>query len=145
MVTYRALGDVPRQLVAYLAGLLAAERRTRGTRNGTRALSCWTQAVFALVWFRERRPIPLIGKGMGISQPTSYRYLTEAIDVLARPGPRPAPGAVPGGRRRLVPRRARRHGRRLRPVQQKTTSRKGTTIDAGIPAKRAASAATSRR
>lgn len=26
MVTYRALGDVPRQLVSCLAGLLAAER-----------------------------------------------------------------------------------------------------------------------
>lgn len=83
MVTYRAIGDVPRQLVSCLAGLLAAERRARGTRTGTRALSCWRQAVLALVWFRERRPIPLIGKGMGVSPATSYRYLAEAVDVLA--------------------------------------------------------------
>ena len=87
MVTYRAILDVPRELVAYLAALLAAERRARGTRNGTRALSCWKQAVFALVWFRERRSIPLIGKGMGICQATSYRYLAEATCVLAAQAP----------------------------------------------------------
>lgn len=82
VIAYRAILDVPRELVAYLAGLLADERRARGTRAGTRALTCWRQAVFALVWFRERRPIPLVGAGLGISQATSYRYLAEAIDVL---------------------------------------------------------------
>lgn len=79
MVTYRAIRDVPRELVAYLAGLLAAERHARGTRAGSQALSCWRQAIFALVWFRERRPVPVAGRGMGISQATSYRYLAEAI------------------------------------------------------------------
>ena len=87
MVAYRALLDLPRQLVAYLAGLLAAERRARGTRAGTRALSCWRQAVFALVWFRERRLIPVIGQGLGISQATAYRYLAAAVDVLAAQAP----------------------------------------------------------
>lgn len=87
VVAYRAILDVPAELVAYLAGLLAEERRARGTRAGTRALSCWRQAVFALVWFRERRPVPLVGKGLGISQATSYRYLAEAIDVLAAQAP----------------------------------------------------------
>lgn len=119
MVAYRAVLDVPRELVAYLAGLLAAERRGRGTRAGSRALSCWRQAVFALVWFRERRPIPVTGKGMGISQATSYRYLAEAIDVLPRPGPRPAPGAAPGQQGGLVTRRARRHSRDLQPASRK--------------------------
>ena len=71
MVAYRALLDVPRELVAYLAGLLAAERRARGTRAGTQALSCWWQAVFALVWFRERRNISLTGRGLEISPATS--------------------------------------------------------------------------
>ena len=87
MVAYRAVLDVPRELVAYLAGLLAAERRARGTRPGTRALSCWYQAIFALVWFRERQPIPLTGRGLGISQATAYRYLAEAVDVLAAQAP----------------------------------------------------------
>jgi hypothetical protein len=36
--------DVPRELVRYLARLLAAERRARGTRRGTRALTSFYQA-----------------------------------------------------------------------------------------------------
>jgi len=40
-------------------------------------------AVFALVWFREKREVALIGRGLEISQATSYRYLVEAIGVLA--------------------------------------------------------------
>jgi hypothetical protein len=40
LITYRAMLDVPRELVAYLSRLLAAERRARGTRRATRALTC---------------------------------------------------------------------------------------------------------
>lgn len=87
MIAYPAMLDVPRELAWFLAGLLAAHRRARGTRSGTRALSCFKHAVFALVWFREKRPIPLTGKGFGISQATSYRYLDEAIAVLAACAP----------------------------------------------------------
>ena len=65
MIAYPALLDVPTELAEFLAALLAAERVNRGTRTGSRALSCTDQAVFALVWFRESRDIPLIGKGPG--------------------------------------------------------------------------------
>lgn len=87
MISYPAMLDVPRELVVFLAELLAAERRERGTRAGTRALSCEKQAVFALVWFRERRDVALTGKGLGISQATAYRYLDEALDVLSARAP----------------------------------------------------------
>jgi len=87
VVAYPAILDVPRELVTFLAGLLADERAARGTRPGARALSCGKQALFALVWFRERRDVGLIGRGLGISQATSYRYLHEAIDVLAEQAP----------------------------------------------------------
>lgn len=87
MITYRAMLDVPTELVDHLARLLARGRRSRGTRRGVRVLSCRQQAMFALVWFRERRPITLTGKGFGISQATAYRYLHEAIDVLAAQAP----------------------------------------------------------
>jgi DDE superfamily endonuclease len=83
VIAYPAMLDVPTELVTFVAELLAAERLTRGTRAGTRALSCLDQAVFALVWFREKREVALIGRGLGISQATSYRYLDEAIGVLA--------------------------------------------------------------
>lgn len=79
--------DVPRELVMYVAGLLAANRLALGTRRRTRALTCWSQALFVLVWFRERRDVALTGKGFGISQATAYRYLDEAIGVLADRAP----------------------------------------------------------
>jgi hypothetical protein len=87
VVAYSAMLDVPRELVWFLANLLAARRRELGTRPGSRALSCFKQALFALVWFRERRDIPLIGRGFGISQATAYRYWDEAIHVLAARAP----------------------------------------------------------
>jgi hypothetical protein len=49
VIAYRAMLDVPRELVRYLARLLAAERRARGTRKGARALTCHRQALMVLV------------------------------------------------------------------------------------------------
>lgn len=87
MIAYPAMLDVPTELVTFVADLLAAERLARGTRAGTRALSCEKQAVFVLVWFRERRPVALTGKGLGISQATAYRYLDEGLEVLDAQAP----------------------------------------------------------
>ena len=53
LITYRAMLDVPRELVSHVATLLAAHRRARGTRRGVRELTCWLQAVFVMVWFRD--------------------------------------------------------------------------------------------
>jgi len=75
VITYRATLDVPRELVAYVAGLLRARRKALGTRRGTRTLTPSRQAVFGLVWFRNRGvDIPQLGAGFGISRATSYRY-----------------------------------------------------------------------
>ncbi|MFV2088973.1 helix-turn-helix domain-containing protein, partial [Micromonospora sp. LOL_021] len=83
MIAYRAMVDVPRELVQYVSRLLAAERRTRGTRTGTRALTCFRQALMVLVWFREGEDVALLGAGFGVSRATAYRYLAEGITVLA--------------------------------------------------------------
>jgi hypothetical protein len=87
VVPYRAILDVPRELVCFVAKLLAAERRRRGTRTGCRALTCYRQALFALAWFRQPAEVANLGRGFGISQATSYRYLHEAIGVLAAHAP----------------------------------------------------------
>jgi hypothetical protein len=79
--------DVPFQLAAFVSGLLADHRREIGTRDGTRALTCWKQAVFALAWFRDRPDIRRLGGGFGISQATAYRYKDEAVEVLAAKAP----------------------------------------------------------
>jgi hypothetical protein len=75
--------DVPRELVQYLGRLLAAERRARGTRTGTRALTCFYQALLVLVWFRKAEDLALLGAGFGVSRATAYRYRDEGIAVLA--------------------------------------------------------------
>jgi hypothetical protein len=72
----------------FVARLLAGHRREIGTRDGSRALSCWKQAVFALAKFRDRPDIRRLGADFGISQATAYRYKDEAIKVLAAKAPR---------------------------------------------------------
>jgi hypothetical protein len=87
VLSYRVTLDVPFQLVVFVSRLLADHRRELGTRDGTRALTCWKQAVFALAWFRDRPDIRRLGAGLGISQATAYRYKDEAVDVLAAQAP----------------------------------------------------------
>jgi hypothetical protein len=87
VVTYRATLDVPRELVHFIAKLLSAERRRRGTRKGTRALTCFWQAVLALRWFRDRTDPTALGRDHHISRATAYRYLDEVIAVLADAAP----------------------------------------------------------
>lgn len=87
MIAYRAMVDVPRELVALVSGLLAAERRRLGTRRGTRALSCGRQALLVLVWFRKRENIELLAGGFGVSRATGYRYVAEGRRVLAAQAP----------------------------------------------------------
>lgn len=87
MIAYPAMLDVPRELVRELARLLRAERRSRGTRKGSRALTCWFQAVLGLAWFRNRGEIALVGAGFGVSRATAYRYRDEVIAVLAAQAP----------------------------------------------------------
>jgi hypothetical protein len=83
VIAYRAMLDVPRELVVSVSRLLAAERRARGTRRDSRALTCWNQALFVLAWFRKRDDLAVLGAGFGISRATAYRYHDEAIRVLA--------------------------------------------------------------
>ena len=87
MIAYRATLDVPRELVRYLSRLLAAERRARGTRKGTRKLTCWYQALMVLAWFRKGEDKTLLGAGFGVSRATAYRYVAEGIAVLTAQAP----------------------------------------------------------
>jgi predicted phage tail protein len=79
--------DVPRELLQYLARLLAVERRARGTRTGTRALTSFYQAILVLVWFRKGEDKAVLGAGFGVSRATAYRYVAEGIKVLAAQAP----------------------------------------------------------
>ena len=129
MVSYRVMLDVPRELVLFVSGLLAARRRQVGTRRGTRKLGCYRQALFALAWFRDKGDIPRLGAGFGLAQSTAYRYLDEVIEVLAAraPGLREAlERALDEGTPYLI-----LDGKVVDTdrCREKTLSRKGKTID----------------
>ena len=87
MIAHRATVDVPRELAWFTARLLLAERRRRGTPQGSRALSCFWQAVLGLRWFRDRTAPDALARDHGISRATAYRYLEEVIAVLAAQAP----------------------------------------------------------
>jgi hypothetical protein len=87
MIAYRATLDVPRELALFVAKLLAAERRRRGTPRGSRALSCFWQAVAGLRWLRDRTTCDALARDHGISRATAYRYVDEVIAVLATQAP----------------------------------------------------------
>jgi hypothetical protein len=87
VISYRAMLDVPRELIRYVARLLRAERKALGTRRGTRALTCHNQALLVVVWFRKGEDKALLGAAFGISRATAYRYVTEGITVLTNQAP----------------------------------------------------------
>ena len=87
MITYRVRLDVPRELVLFVSRLLARHRREIGTRKGTRSLGCYRQAQIVLAWYRDKADIPRLGAGFGLSQATSYRYVTEGTTVVSAEAP----------------------------------------------------------
>ena len=87
MIAYRAMLDVPRELAQYVSRLLHAERRRRGTRRNSRALTCFWQAVLGLRWFRQDVEVTAVARDHGVSRATGYRYLDEVIEVLADQAP----------------------------------------------------------
>ncbi|MGC0407313.1 hypothetical protein RKD31_000556 [Streptomyces sp. SAI-163] len=73
--------DVPHELVEHVAWLLYEHRRTRNTRWWK--LGCFDQALLTLVYLRKNETFSQLGAGFGISQATAWRYMDEALDVLA--------------------------------------------------------------
>jgi hypothetical protein len=86
-VTYTAALPVAEGTVQFVSGLLAAERRRRGTRGRRRALGCYRQAVLVLRWFLDGTRLAQLAADNRIGSSTAYRYLHEGIDVLAATAP----------------------------------------------------------
>jgi hypothetical protein len=85
--TYSAICDVPEETLLHVTALLGEHRRTTGTRKGHRAGSERTQAKLVLRWFRDDAPMRLLAAEAGLAISTGYRYLHEAIDVIAEQAP----------------------------------------------------------
>src|SRR3954469_21987733 len=86
-VTYSAVLPVSEETVLFVSGLLAVERRRRGTRGRRRALGCYRQAVGVLRWFLDGTRLAQLAADNRIGRSTAYRYLHEGIDVLAAVAP----------------------------------------------------------
>lgn len=87
MITYRATLDVPSTTVATVSGWLQAHRRRTDARPWQRAATCWTQAVLVLRWLIDGTEVAVLARDASVSQATGYRYLHEAIDVIAANAP----------------------------------------------------------
>lgn len=87
MITYRATLPVPHETVARVSGWIRAHRRRVDARPWQRAATCWTQAIMVLRWFTNATTLTQLARDAGIGLATAYRYLHEAIDVIAAHGP----------------------------------------------------------
>ena len=86
-----AVLPVAEETVHFVSGLLATERRRRGTRGRRRALGCYRQAVLVLRWFLDGTRLAQLAVDNRIGRSTAYRNLHEGIDVLAA---QPYPGCA---------------------------------------------------
>ena len=86
-VSYTAVLPIGEPTVAFLSGLLAGQRAERQTRKGRRSLGSYRHAVLALRWFLDGTRIAQLATDNHLGLSTAYRYLHEAIDVLAATAP----------------------------------------------------------
>jgi hypothetical protein len=56
-------------MVTFTSRLLLSERHRRGTPHGSRALTCFWQAVPGLRWFRDRTAIDALARDHGYRGP----------------------------------------------------------------------------
>ncbi|WP_432489437.1 transposase family protein [Kineococcus sp. SYSU DK018] len=91
-VTYTAVLPTSRATVQHIAALLMRHRAVVGTRTDRRALSCFAHAVLICRFLLDAVRVAHLARDNAIGVSTAYRYVHEALDVLAAqaPGLRPA-------------------------------------------------------
>lgn len=87
MITYRATLDVPASTVQVVSRWLAAHRKAYDLRPWQRAATPYVQAVMVLRWFKDATDLRLLARDGQVSIATAYRYIHEAIDVIADHAP----------------------------------------------------------
>ena len=85
MLTYRATIPLSRRSLTHLADLLRAHRARRGTRY--RRLDPGRQALLVLAHLRNGDTPARLAGGFHISATTAWRYIREAVDLLAATAP----------------------------------------------------------
>jgi hypothetical protein len=87
VITYRATLDVPASTVALVSRWLLMHRLAHDRRPWQRAATPYVQAVLVLRWFTDATDLRLLARDARVSIATAYRYLHEAIDVIAEHAP----------------------------------------------------------
>ncbi|WKK20818.1 transposase family protein [Streptomyces olivoreticuli] len=85
MVPYRAMLDVPYEVVEHVSWLIHARRCERKSR--WRRLGCFRQALLALVHLRKNETLARAAAGFGVSTATAGRYVAETVEILAERAP----------------------------------------------------------
>jgi hypothetical protein len=96
VITYRATLDVPAPTVMLVSRWLAGHRRVHDHRPWQRAATPYVQAILVLPWFKDATDLRLLARDARIGIATAYRYLHEAIDVIAAHAPE-LPDVLAGG------------------------------------------------
>jgi hypothetical protein len=125
VIAYRATLDVPGELMQFVAELLAAGRGRRGTPKGSRALTCFWQAVPGLRWFRDRTAPDALARDHKISRGHGVPLPGRGHRGARRASPGSARGPGTGAGAGLCPRNPGRQDHRLRPVQRTGPQRQG--------------------
>jgi hypothetical protein len=81
MLFYRAALPLSGQTLTFVSGLVRTHRREIG--SPWRALNPGRQALLVLVHLRKGEPFAEVGAGFGVSTATCWRYVTEAVELLA--------------------------------------------------------------
>jgi hypothetical protein len=83
VISYRATLDVPSQTLVCVSRWLAAHRKAHDVRPWQRVATPYVQAIVVLRWFKDATDVRLLARDAKVSIATAYRYLHEAIDVIA--------------------------------------------------------------
>ena len=86
-MSHRASLDVSAPVLKAVTGWVARHRRRPGSRPGQRAGTVHTQVALVLRWLRHRLDLRTLAADAGLSIATAYRYLHEALDVIAAHAP----------------------------------------------------------
>jgi hypothetical protein len=85
MLVYPSGVDVSTSALRFLAARLRERRRALGTR--WRRLNAGRQALLTLAHLRNGQPYAQLAAGFEIGTTTAYRYITEAVNLLAALAP----------------------------------------------------------
>jgi hypothetical protein len=86
MLFYRAALPLSRQTLTFVSRLVRTHRREIG--SPWRALNPGQQALLVLVHLRKGEPFAQVGAGFGVSTTTCWRYVNEAVELLAVRAPK---------------------------------------------------------